>query len=206
MESKPEILFEDANFIVLNKPAGWFSVPARAPKPEDQVLTTWLREKAENEAWVVHRLDRFTSGVILYAKTPEAQKFGNEWFYSKQVKKSYLFFASPTPSMPAIQIRTPVDGKPSQTLFEVKEKKVQYFLGKATPLTGRFHQVREHARDAGFPIFGDKKLGGLTEVVTGARTLSIPRVCLHAFELTTPLGTFQAPLPNDMATLWKEIL
>lgn len=206
MSQSLEILFKNDDFVVINKPAGWLSIPAREPKPSDQVVTLSLRNLEHvGSAWPVHRLDRFTSGVMLIALSEEAQRKGAMWFQNREVKKVYHFFACPTPSRPAVQIKTPVDGKPAQTLFEVLEKKGDFFLGRAIPLTGRFHQIRDHAEQAEFPILGDHTHGGLEMVphLNGERP--VPRVCLHAYSLKTPLGEFQAPLPDDMKKLWEEI-
>ena len=197
----PTVLFENEDFWVINKPAGWLSIPARAPKPEDSVLTTYIREhyatRNENQAFVVHRLDRFTSGVILFAKNEVSHQRANQWFQNREVKKVYHFLASPPPLKPAIQMKTPVDGKSAQTLFEVVEKTNQFFQGRATPLTGRFHQIREHAELAGFPILGDQAHHGELNTTIGGNAFTFPRVLLHAYELTLPFGTIQAPLPED---------
>jgi len=201
----PDILFENDDFIALNKPAGWLSIPARDPQPKDRVLTEWLRSKNEGETWVVHRLDRFTSGVMLFAKTKKSHQEASLWFQNRKIKKTYQFLAAPPPKSPAIQIRKPIDDKPSQTLFEVIEKTETVFFGKATPLTGRFHQIREHAQVAGFPILGDQKFGGLTAIVNRDQTIVFPRFCLHAFELQLPFGTFQAPLALDLIELKKKL-
>ncbi len=200
----PTILHESDEFIILNKPAGWLSIPGRTP--EEQVITQWLENHLKQPAWVVHRLDRFTSGIILFAKTKEAHKNANHWFLKREVKKIYHFFASPPPSRPAIQIKTPIQGKPSQSLFEVLEKGPHAFYGKATPLTGRFHQIREHASEGGFPLLGDKPYhGAMTWLIDGVKT-EVPRIFLHAESLTLPFGVFQAPLPKDMLKWKQEIL
>lgn len=198
----PEIIFENNDFLILNKPAGWFSIPAREPSPNDRVLTEWIKNSHGTEAWVVHRLDRFTSGIILFAKNQSAQQKGNTWFQNREIKKTYQFLASPPPRLPAIQIREPIDGKPSQTLFEVIQKNEQAFFGKATPLTGRFHQIRAHAATAGFPLLGDEKYGGKLSLMNGDSIFTFSRFCLHAFELQLPFGTFQAPLAKDLVE-WK---
>ncbi len=202
----PTLLFENDGFLVVDKPAGWLSVPGRDPEAEVPVLSHWLRSNTSSQAaWVIHRLDRFTSGVMIFAKTEASQKEGNKWFEEKIVKKTYQFLASPTPSRPAIQIKTPVDGKPSQTLFEVLEKGAHAFLGKATPLTGRFHQVRDHAQVAGFPLLGDKAYKGLMNLRLNGEEMKIPRVCLHAAVLETPFGKFEAPIAIDMKMVWEKL-
>jgi len=194
---EPAILFETDDFIVIDKPPSWLSIPAREPKTTDLVVGEWLARAKGLSPLPVHRLDRFTSGVMMIAKNPEAHRLGNSWFEDREVKKVYHFIASPPPSRPALQIRTPIQGKPSQTLFEVIETAPSgiTFLGRATPLTGRFHQIREHAREAGFPLLGDRSHGGAPA----------ERVCLHAHSLETPIGTFTAPLAPDLLTLWNDL-
>lgn len=178
-------------------------MPGRVPKESDLVLSHWAREHSQSkEAWAVHRLDRFTSGVMIFAKNESAQKTGSAWFETRQVKKIYLFLASPSPSRPAIQIKTPVDGKPSQTLFEIVQSKGSIFLGRAIPITGRFHQVREHAKDGGFPILGDASCQGQLQVMGATGPISIPRVALHAFSIEAPIGKFEAPLAPELQQIW----
>ena len=193
MSELPGILHQSADFLVLDKPAGWLSIPAREPKPTDRVVSHWVTEITGLQSFVLHRLDRFTSGVMIFALHAEAHRIGNSWFREKKAKKVYQFLASPPPSKPAIQVRVPVGGKPAQTLFEVIEKTEAAFFGRATPLTGRFHQIREHASEAGFPLVGDRTFKGLPA----------PRVCLHAYLLETPAGSFTAPFPEDLKTLWS---
>ena len=202
--SEPSIIFENHEFLLIDKPAGWLSIPGRTP--EATVITQWLEQRLSQPAWVVHRLDRFTSGIMLYAKNKEAHQLANSWFFKREVKKIYHFIAISPPSRPAIQIKTPIQGKPSQTLFEVIEKGPRAFLGKATPMTGRFHQIREHAKIAGFPLLGDTAYGGPEFFETEEGPIAIPRVLLHAKELTLPFGTFQAELAADMLKWREEIL
>jgi tRNA pseudouridine32 synthase/23S rRNA pseudouridine746 synthase len=194
VNSEPVVLQETDDFIVIDKPPGWLSIPAREPKATDLVVSGFL-SAAGMTPLMIHRLDRFTSGVMIVAKNPAFHRTANSWFEKRIVKKTYHFLASPPPSRPAIQIKTPVEGKPAQTLFEILEKTGDAFYGKATPLTGRFHQIRAHAADAGFPLLGDVAFGGRPA----------PRVCLHAHSLETPAGMFTAPLAADLAGLWKGI-
>lgn len=191
----PRIILESDDFVFIDKPAGWLSIPAREPKATDLVVSDWVRTALSLTPFLVHRLDRFTSGVMMLAKNKESHRLANSWFEKRIVKKTYHFLASPPPSRPAIQIKTPIDGKPSQTLFEILETTESAFYGKATPLTGRFHQVRAHAAEAGFPLLGDRAFGGAEG----------PRVCLHAHSLDTPIGRFTAPLALDLEILWKRL-
>ncbi len=195
VEANPRILFENEDFVAVDKPPGWLSVPARNPLATDRVVSEWLRAGPIGAAYMIHRLDRFTSGVLLVGRNPKAHREGCLWFERRLARKTYHFIASPLPSRPAIQIRTPVAGKPAQTLFEILERSGTRFLGRAVPLTGRFHQIREHAAQAGFPLLGDPSYGGLPA----------PRVCLHAFSLETPLGRMEAPLAPDLVSLWEAL-
>jgi 23S rRNA-/tRNA-specific pseudouridylate synthase len=191
----PRLLFQSDDFLAVEKPAGWLSIPAREPGPADAVLSRWLGEATGLPVFVIHRLDRFTSGIMLFARNEKAHRLGSVWFQNRQVKKTYHFLASPPPGRPAVQIKTPVAGKPAQTLFEVIEKTPTHFYGRATPLTGRFHQIREHAAEAGFPLLGDPAYSGAPSA----------RVCLHAYELETPIGTFTSPLASDLSELWSTL-
>ena len=209
----PEILFINDDFLILQKPAGWLSIPGRTPVPSDCVVSTWVEAYLKQEgnsadsAFIVHRLDRFTSGIMLFAKNKEAHQKANSWFQNREVKKIYHFFAAPTPSRPAIQMKTPVDGKAAQTLFEVIIKGTAFFYGRATPLTGRFHQIREHARDAGFPILGDSAYGGVKQLkLNSGQEIYFSHFCLHAFELALPFGNFQAPLPDNLIRLKNALI
>lgn len=191
----PSILSETDEFLAVEKPAGWLSIPAREPKEGDLVLSHWLGETTGRSVFVIHRLDRFTSGIMLFACSEKAHRLGNVWFRNRLVKKTYHFLASPPPGRPAIQVKTPVDGKPAQTLFEVIEKTSTHFYGRALPLTGRFHQIREHAAGAGFPLLGDRAFSGAPA----------ERVCLHAYQLDTPLGNYTSPLARDLAAFWAKL-
>ena len=192
---EPLILFSSADFAVVDKPPGWLSIPSRDPAPGEPVVSHWLGARFPGPVRVVHRLDRYTSGVMIFALNDESHRLANGWFRTRKVKKTYQFIGAPAPSRPAIQVRTPVDGKPAQTLFEVIETRGRNFLGRATPLTGRFHQIRDHAKVAGFPLLGDRAYGGDPA----------PRVCLHAASLETPIGTFSAPFASDLQAVWEAL-
>ncbi len=192
---EPAILFESSDLVALDKPPGWLSIPAREPAPSDPVVSQWLSGRYAGDILPVHRLDRFTSGVMIFARNRDAHRTANRWFEKRLAKKVYLFLAAPPPSRPAVQIRSAIDGKPAQTLFEILEAAQDSFFGRATPLTGRFHQIRVHAEEAGFPLLGDRTHGGR----------EAHRVCLHAHELDTPAGTFTAPWPEDLAVLWRQL-
>lgn len=189
---EPSVLYAGtADVVFINKPAGWLSIPAPKAGSDVPVLSHWIKENLSFEPRIVHRLDRFTSGVMMVAKTEEAQRMATRWFENREVKKEYWFLAGPTPNKPAIQVSKPIQGKSAVTLFEIIQSNPSrtVFLGRATPLTGRFHQIRDHAEHGGFPLFGDTGQGGPNEL--------FGRFALHARLLRGPNFEVTAPLPQD---------
>ncbi|MEO5968767.1 MAG: RNA pseudouridine synthase [Bdellovibrionia bacterium] len=199
----PEIISETAQWLVLSKPSGWLTIPGRdssrpgiTPAP---VLSEWAKQKFPT-LFVVHRLDRETSGVVLFARTAEDHQQANLWFQNRKVKKIYHCLAQGQPPTPVLKINLPIAGASSITQVEVKESYPQGFLAQVLPRTGRRHQIRIHLSKNGFPILGDTLYGGPKEISLSAGTLSIPRVALHASSLELPGGeTFKAALPPDFA-------
>jgi 23S rRNA-/tRNA-specific pseudouridylate synthase len=197
---KPSLLSETTEWIAVNKPEGWLSIAGRGDHP---VLFEWVRASFPT-AQVVHRLDRETSGVILFAKTPEAHKKANLWFQNRQTKKLYCCLASGQASQPILAIRKPIEGAPSSTQVEVKEEFESSFFAWVRPQTGRRHQIRIHLAGEGNPLLGDSLYGGpkgvvlKTEGSQAVNPLEISRVALHAMSLEFPSGEkFQAPIPAD---------
>ncbi len=192
-EAGPEIISESAEWIVLNKPAGWLTIPGRDPASQAQVVNEWGRKRF-GRVWVVHRLDLETSGVLLLARTAEAHRKAGLWFQKHEVRKHYEFLAQGNPARPVFRVDLPIESSPSRTQLEVKERfpGAAVFLGVATPLSGRRHQIRIHLSHAGHPILGDPRYGGSRELAT--------RVALHARRLTLPGGEcFEASWPADFS-------
>lgn len=201
----PQVLNETPEWLVLSKPSGWLSIPGRGEA--SAVLYDWVRERYP-EALVVHRLDRETSGVILFARCPEAHRRANGWFQDRKTKKIYDFLATGEPVRPILKINSPIEGAASLTQVEIRERfGSSHFLGVARPLTGRRHQIRIHLSQEGFPLLGDSLYNGAKEVLlTSGTRLSIPRVALHARILELPSGEkFEAPLTEDFSS-WIQAL
>ncbi|MBI5772391.1 MAG: class I SAM-dependent methyltransferase [Verrucomicrobia bacterium] len=188
----PCVLFEDEHLLVVNKPAG---VNTHAPAPfAGEGIYDWLRHREPRWAGlaIIHRLDKETSGVLVFGKTPLANRSLTEQFTRRAVRKKYLLLTDrPVPGKPftvksnlirsgekyASQ-RGGTSGEAAETRFLVLNSSFilhpsSFSLVEAEPLTGRTHQIRVHAAESGFPILGDTLYGG-----TGAA-----RVCLHAAEL-----------------------
>ncbi|MBU6375636.1 MAG: RluA family pseudouridine synthase [Bdellovibrionales bacterium] len=208
MELKPEpqLISQTPQWWVVDKPAHWLSVPGRSEKP---VVLEWLRKKY-GEAWVVHRLDEETSGVMLFARSEAAHRLACQWFTEHSVRKVYEFLAQGSPRLPVFKVNQAIEEKPSSTQIEVQERFAlsagaapEYFAGRARPLTGRRHQIRIHLSGSGFPICGDRKYGGALSLAPG---VEVARVALHASSLGLPSGeVFESALPKDFSQWVSQI-
>ncbi len=161
--------FEDDAILAIDKPAGLLTVPDRYDASLPHVATIVRRESL----WVVHRLDRDTSGILLLARTAESHAHLNEQFQKNSVEKSYVALVVGSPVDATFSIDEPLrvgagpghrtvvngQGKPSQTQIEVVERYRGYSLIKATPSSGRTHQIRVHLSYAGFPVVADALYG-----------------------------------------------
>jgi 23S rRNA pseudouridine1911/1915/1917 synthase len=167
---KPEILFENDSFIAINKPAGLLSIPDREGK--EPSLKSWLREKYGN-IFTVHRLDRETSGVIVFAKDEETHKFLSIAFEQRDVEKFYQGLVQGSLPETKGSIDLPImehpakpgtmavnkHGKVSLTDYEVIEDLGLYSLVQFNIHTGRTHQIRVHMQALGHPIACDELYG-----------------------------------------------
>src|SRR5664279_1176035 len=166
----PDILFENNDFIALNKPSGLLSVPDRIQSAPS--LKDLLAEKYGNII-TVHRLDRETSGVIVFAKTPEAHQYLSVIFQERQVVKKYFGIVWGVPAVSSGIIDLPMmehpgkngtmvvnrKGKPASTGYEVLENLGRYSLIRFNLFTGRTHQIRVHMKETGHPILCDPLYG-----------------------------------------------
>jgi 23S rRNA pseudouridine955/2504/2580 synthase/23S rRNA pseudouridine1911/1915/1917 synthase len=202
------ILHETENFIALNKPSGMLSIPDREGK--EPSLKTMLREKYGN-IFTVHRIDRDTSGLILFAKNEAAHKHYSKQFEERQTKKIYTGLVIGSPSNPSGSVNVPIAehsslngtmivhqrGKESLTDYEVVEDFGIYSYLRFRIHTGRTHQIRVHMKEIGHPIVCDPLYGDGKPVLISALkkkyNLSkneleerpiLSRLALHAFQLT----------------------
>jgi 23S rRNA-/tRNA-specific pseudouridylate synthase len=214
-DDTPAVISITDRWLALYKPAGWLTIPGTptgrssveespTPKP-GKILSEWARENYE-QAWVVHRLDRETSGVVLFARTENDHRTANQWFQEHRMKKNYDCLAVGIPKAPVLRVKRPVGGAPSVSQVEIKESYREGFLARVTPLTGRRHQIRIHLAGEGHPLWGDVKYGGPASVSVGQQELAVTRVALHAARLELPTReVFEASWPADFQS-WVETL
>jgi len=181
-----DLLHEDHEIIVVNKPEGLLSVPGRGAHLADCLLTR-LRDVFPT-ALLVHRLDRDTSGVMVFAQTPHAQRHLSKQFETRGVKKTYLarLAGRLEPQTGMVDAPLVVDwenrprqmvchatGKPALTEWRVQRHGTGETRVRLMPRTGRSHQLRVHMLSLGHPILGDPLYA------TGVARAQ-PRMMLHA--------------------------
>jgi 23S rRNA (cytosine1962-C5)-methyltransferase len=205
----PCVIFEDEHLLVVHKPAGWNT---HAPAPfAGEGIYDWLRHREPRWASlaILHRLDKDTSGLLVFGKTPLANRSLTEQFTARQVHKKYLLLTDRPVPEKAFTVQTALVrvgekqvSRPPHAGAEIAEthfkpasasqltiKNSPFHRVEAAPLTGRTHQIRVHAAESGFPILGDTLYGGTPAA----------RVFLHAAEIsfTHPATgqpvTFSAP-------------
>ena len=198
----PDVIYEDENVLVLNKPAGLLSMAKGEYCPEKTL---------EDYGLLVHRLDRDTSGVVIMAKNEEAQTLLRRQFQDRKAHKTYYAVVTGRPKMDEARIYLPIardkkrpttfrvdaNGKESETFYKVIRTDDKHSLIELSPTTGRTHQLRVHLNYLGHPIVGDVVYGGE----------KADRLYLHAnsLEITLPGGerrTFVAPLPESFENVF----
>jgi len=207
LEPYVSILHRDADLLVLDKPSGLLSVPARHPALADS-LATRVQEKFP-QALIIHRLDKDTSGLVLMSLNRKAHAAVAAQFEARTTKKSYVavvwgrvqdeggLIDLPLAIDPDNKPRHRVDhdnGKPAQTRWRVLGYGENTTRLRLFPLTGRTHQLRVHMKALGHVILGDEFYAD------GAALAAADRLLLHAEELSFrhPRGedvTFNAPVP-----------
>jgi 23S rRNA (cytosine1962-C5)-methyltransferase len=177
------VLFEDEHLLVVLKPAGWNT---HAPSPwAGEGIYEWLKHREPRWASlaIIHRLDKETSGILVFGKTPQANRSLTEQFTARTVLKKYVLLSHRKPERRALIVtsnilrageryRSGTGGESAETEFVLRTTALAMdaYEVEATPRTGRTHQIRVHAAENGFAILGDTIYGGKPW----------PRVCLHA--------------------------
>ena len=203
-----EIIHKDDHIIVVNKPAGLPVLPDGWEK--DAPYLVKMLEEEHGKVFIVHRLDKSTSGVIVFARTVEAHRALNIQFENREADKVYYAIMEGNPRWSEKITRFPLradvgkkhrtmvddkNGKPSETQFKVIKRYQAAALVEAKPMTGRTHQVRVHAYALGHPLLGD----ALYSLPDASVTDLILRPALHARSLT-----FTHPATNERVTFTTE--
>ena len=227
-----DILFEDQDMIVVNKPAGVLSIPDRFGK--ELSIKSLLQDKY-GIIFTVHRLDQSTSGLIIFAKNADAHKELSLLFEGRTIEKKYLglVLGRPAPNgsidgsimeHPAKkgQMYIHVKGKNALTTYEVVTYYKHYALVSFQIHTGRTHQIRVHAKHIGHPIIADEIYGdGVKLLLSSIKKKNfklskseeekplLARHALHAHSLKLIFKekafAFEAPLPKDLAATIKQL-
>ncbi|MGB4596036.1 MAG: RluA family pseudouridine synthase [Anaerolineaceae bacterium] len=214
-EDQPKVVFSDADILVLEKPAGVLSIADGYDQTllhlSTILLPTW------GKIWMVHRLDRETSGLMVVARNPESHRILNQQFRDHLVSKSYHAVVEPVPDWVEINLdaplrvdadrehRTRVDfsrGKPAQTNLCVLKSNRDFALLECQILTGYRHQIRAHLYSIGLNIMGDE----LYQPHKSVRSPKATRMLLHASKLgfNHPLSDealhFESPDPIEFSS------
>ncbi len=209
-----EVLYEDDDCVVINKPVGVLTHSKGAFNPEATVAT-WLRSRLKDldgsRGGIVHRLDRATSGVMICAKNQDALSWLQKQFSQRKTKKTYAAVINGVIQPESAIIDMPIErnpkapatfrvgpqGKPAKTTYKSVAHNDNYSLLELKPETGRTHQLRVHLAQRGHPIVGDVLYSGE----------KAERLYLHAesLEITIPKDhercVFSVPVPADFKEL-----
>ena len=214
------ILFDDQYLIVINKQAGLLSMSTNRERDRTAygILSDYVKkEDPNNKVFIIHRLDRETSGVMMYAKSEKVQRLMQESWNDTTKERTYMALVEGVPNPPTGTVssylheskalivyssQNPDSGRLSVTNYAVRKAGESYALLELELETGRKNQIRVHMQDIGYPIAGDSKYG--------AATNPIGRLGLHAerlaFEhpITGERMQFDAPVPKLFLAMVKQ--
>ncbi|NWG33510.1 MAG: RluA family pseudouridine synthase [Chloroflexi bacterium] len=212
-----KIIFSDEYLLVLDKPAGLPVLPDGWEKD-----APYLVKRLEDEVgkiWIVHRLDKTTSGVMVFARSAEAHRALSLQFENRKAEKTYHAILEAPPQWDEKTAKFPLrtnigkkhrtvadsrNGKPSETRFKILKRYQSSALVEAQPMTERTHQIRVHAYALGHPLLGDILYGA-------SETGLISRPALHAYSLTVTHPatqerlTFKVEHPEDFVSALKRL-
>lgn len=229
------IIFENENFVAVNKPSGLLTIPDRH---NDTINSLYkILQQQYNQIFIVHRLDRETSGLIVFAKNETTHKFLSRLFEQRNIDKYYLaiirgvlqnkkgIIEEPIIEHPVKKGLMIVDekGKPSVTEYEVQEEYGIYSLVKFKINTGRTHQIRVHMKHIGHPVVCDELYGDPKPVLLSSFKKKfklgkqeeeekplLSRLALHSYQLhfkdeQGKIMDLIAELPKDMKAVLQQL-
>ncbi|MFO1327856.1 MAG: pseudouridine synthase [Rubrivivax sp.] len=221
-ESTPlRVLHEDTRLVVVDKPAGLLVHRSALDAHErDDAVTRWQQQHGERP-WPVHRLDKGTSGLLVFARDADAARLLGAAFEAGRVRKTYLALVRGWPAHEgevdqalARDPERPSTGQPRRDALtrwcrlaafdwpfavDARHARTRYALVEASPLTGRRHQIRRHFKHIGHPLVGDSTHGKGAHNRAVADWLGVARLWLHAHTLALPHpdgGTLELRAPT----------
>lgn len=209
------VLYEDDHYVVFDKPPGLLVIPT--PKNEQRTLVNIVNQQYSQRGQTCklhpcHRIDKETSGAIIFAKGKGSQRLMMDLFRRRAVRKKYIAFVHGKLSKEHGEIRQPIQkafhkrfgkdqaGTEAITCYKVLETKRQFSVLEVQPITGRTNQIRIHFSQAGHPLVGDRKYAFARDY-----SVKFRRTALHAASLKWTHPVFhrdvsvQSNLPKDMA-------
>lgn len=229
----PDIIYEDDDLIAINKPSGLLTIADR----DLNLSLKELLQRRYGNIYTIHRIDKDTSGIVLFARNPDAHRYYSRLFENREIEKYYVAIVVGCPASFAGELKGAImehptnkgkmvihrKGKEAHTSYEILDGHRSYSMLRFHLHTGRTHQIRVHASDAGFPIACDPLYGNGNPVILSSIKRNfkhsktedeerpiLDRLALHAYQLsfTNRLGKkifLEAPVPKSFLALMKQI-
>lgn len=190
----------ESDILFANKPAG---ISTHSPGPGRDGFVEFLQRERRCKLFVVHRLDKMTSGAMVFARSPDAAALMTELFSQRKVQKTYLLVTDRPVASTSFKVQSHIEKKNgvfvshgdaevnSETAFEHLQTQGRFSLWQATPLSGKPHQIRLHASSKGIPILGDHEHGGS----------AFPTLMLHSSQLKFTSFVHSSKMPRLMQDL-----
>lgn len=209
LDTPLDIIYEDQNILVINKPNGLLSVPTE--RQNELSALDYVKDYIKGSVYVIHRLDKFTSGIMIFAKNPQTKNFFQKDWQKKAPERQYVAIvegriekekdtiSSYLKESKDLYMYSSDEGKYAVTHYEMIASNSKYSALLVKLETGRRNQIRVHMADIKHPIVGDSKYGSTTN--------PIRRLALHAYRVTikNPVNnramTFTAKVPQDFTRL-----
>ena len=188
-----QILYQDDGLVAVDKPAGILVHQTNHPEPDDQIAMKILRDQLGQTIYTIHRLDRPTSGILLFALSKDSLRLMHNLFENRHITKKYraiVYGKTPLEWQADIPLRRTDTEEPRAALTDFKC--IQYgslpdgpelSIVEAAPHTGRYHQIRQHLQLSGHPIVGDYLYGDMELNTRTSELLGHTRMLLRATEL-----------------------
>lgn len=228
MESPLPVLYLDSDLVAIDKPAGLLVHPTRLDAHEERSALKLLRDQLGERLWPLHRLDKATSGVLLFGRSAEAARHWGLAFEAGQVHKRYLALVRGWPAE-AGEIDQPLardpelpsagqERLPAATRFrrlacfdwpfrvDDRHASSRYALVEAVPLSGRRHQIRRHFKHVAHPLVGDTTHGKGAHNRAVAQWLGVSRLWLHAHRVELPAASGPLRIEAPAGAEWQGLL